>query len=82
MPASRLIERGIIVSILDEFDALEDNVGRDLDRLTQLQSHMLQTWALAYSANVFEVLREHRPIIAIHKPVSYTHLTLPTICSV
>ena len=55
------------MSILDELDALKDRLDHDWDRLTQLQSHMLQTWALAYSANVFEELRKHRPIIAIHK---------------
>jgi hypothetical protein len=66
-PACRHIESENIVSILDELDALKDRLDHDWDRLTQLQSHMVQTWALAYSANIFEELRQHRPIIAIHK---------------
>ena len=52
------------MSVLDELEALQTELGHDLELLAQRQAHLVQSWAVAHSAPLFAELRAHRPIIA------------------
>ena len=63
--------------------SLVDGLVRVPDMLDQIVKMQMPAVALTDQSNVFAMVKFYRTAIKQGiKPVSYTHLTLPTICSV
>ena len=75
--AAKLFDSAMTQISLHDFDPVHGNLEQTLTKMKQADPDFVMTQVIGFSMQLFGENARRKP-----KPVSYTHLTLPTIYSV